>query len=118
MAGERSKARGARCAGRGETSSAREGRLSAIVDHVLDAIITIDERPVVASFTPAAERVFGYKTTEVIGKKGQDADAGSVSRRARWLRRPVSRDRGTPRSSASGVGVAVCRRWLGLTCRE
>ena len=45
------------------------GRLGrAVIDHVLDGIITIDQRAIVQSFNPAAERIFGYQAAEVIGR--------------------------------------------------
>lgn len=45
----------------------RESRISAVVDTVLDGLITIDFRGAVQTFNPAAERIFGYRADEVIG---------------------------------------------------
>lgn len=45
-----------------------ELRLRSILDTVPDAIIVIDERGLVQSFSPAAERLFGYKAAEIAGK--------------------------------------------------
>ncbi|WP_054015080.1 PAS domain-containing hybrid sensor histidine kinase/response regulator [Pseudoalteromonas sp. R3] len=41
-------------------------RIKAIIETVIDGIITIDEYGVIESFNPAAEKIFGYKTDEVI----------------------------------------------------
>lgn len=43
-------------------------RMSSVVDNVLDAIITISDVGEVESFNRAAEKIFGYKAEEVIGK--------------------------------------------------
>ncbi len=45
-----------------------ETRVRAVIDHVLDGIITIDEQAIVQTFNPAAERIFGYQAGEVIGQ--------------------------------------------------
>lgn len=45
-----------------------EARIRSVVDHVVDGIITIDEEGSVASFNPAAEKLFGYEATDVIGR--------------------------------------------------
>jgi PAS domain S-box-containing protein len=45
-----------------------EERMRSVVDHVLDAIITIDEKGRIESFNKAAERIFGYSAPAVMGK--------------------------------------------------
>ncbi|MBL8798514.1 MAG: PAS domain S-box protein [Planctomycetia bacterium] len=45
-----------------------EERIRAVVENVIDAIITIDERGQVQSANPAAERLFGYKREELLGQ--------------------------------------------------
>lgn len=45
-----------------------EERMRSVVNHVIDGIITIDERGSIESFNPAAEKLFGYGQTEVIGR--------------------------------------------------
>lgn len=45
-----------------------EQRIQAVVDHVVDGIITIDDRGTIETLNPAGERIFGYKAAEVIGQ--------------------------------------------------
>jgi two-component system sensor kinase FixL len=45
-----------------------EERTRSIVDHVIDAIITIDEHGTVESYNPAAEKIFVYSGHEFFGK--------------------------------------------------
>lgn len=47
---------------------AREAHLKSILDTVPDAMIVIDERGIVQSFSSAAERLFGYPPEQALGK--------------------------------------------------
>jgi two-component system sensor kinase FixL len=49
-------------------AAAREAHLKSILDTVPDAMIVIDERGNIQSFSAAAERLFGHTAGEVIGK--------------------------------------------------
>jgi PAS domain S-box-containing protein len=44
-----------------------KSRTHAILDNVVDSIITIDEKGSILSFNPASERIFGYSADEVLG---------------------------------------------------
>jgi PAS domain S-box-containing protein len=44
-----------------------EERMRSVVNHVIDGIITIDEQGKMASFNPAAEKLFGYTKSEIMG---------------------------------------------------
>jgi two-component system sensor kinase FixL len=48
--------------------AAREAHLQSILDTVPDAMIVIDERGIMQSFSATAERQFGWKAEEVVGK--------------------------------------------------
>ena len=51
-----------------ENLSRSEQRLRAIMDNILEGIITIDEGGFIQSFSPAAEHIFGYRAKEIIGR--------------------------------------------------
>ncbi len=46
----------------------REQRLRGIMESVAEGIITTDEDGVIASFNPAAERIFGWPASEAVGQ--------------------------------------------------
>ncbi len=48
--------------------SGSEERIRSIIETTLDAIITIDEKGIIQSYNPAAEKLFDYQADEVIGK--------------------------------------------------
>jgi PAS domain S-box-containing protein len=52
----------------GEVSQENQTRLRAIMDHVADGILTIDERGIIEAYNPAAERIFGYTPAEIGGQ--------------------------------------------------
>ena len=46
----------------------REAHLQSILDTVPDAMIVIDEQGIMQSFSTAAERLFGYRAAEMVGR--------------------------------------------------
>ncbi|WP_404380815.1 PAS domain S-box protein [Caenispirillum salinarum] len=46
----------------------REARLQGVLDTVADGIVTADERGIIQTFNPAAERLFGRRKDEVLGR--------------------------------------------------
>jgi two-component system sensor kinase FixL len=51
-----------------DQSAAREAHLGSILASISEAMIVIDEDGAIHSFSSAAERLFGYRSQEVIGK--------------------------------------------------
>lgn len=43
------------------------GKVESIITHIFDAVIISDERGIINTFNPAAEKIFGYNAQEVIG---------------------------------------------------
>ncbi len=52
----------------GELGVENAKRLDTVLNTVVDGIISIDHKGTVLAFNPAAERIFGYTTDEVIGQ--------------------------------------------------
>ncbi|WP_158970489.1 response regulator [Paraglaciecola sp. L3A3] len=48
--------------------SAQTKRLSAVIDNIVDGIITINQRGLIESINPAARKMFGYTEKEVVGQ--------------------------------------------------
>ncbi|MDP6706768.1 MAG: PAS domain S-box protein [Alphaproteobacteria bacterium] len=51
-----------------ETLQQREAFLRSIIETAVDGVITIDESGRVQSFSPAAERLFGYSADDIVGR--------------------------------------------------
>jgi PAS domain S-box-containing protein len=49
-----------------------EARKAAILNSALDCILTMDHEGCITEFNPAAERIFGYRRNEVLGKQLAD----------------------------------------------
>ncbi len=52
----------------GREDAASEPRLRAVLDHIVDAVLDVDERGAVESSNPAAERLFGFGAEELRGR--------------------------------------------------
>lgn len=59
-----------------------EKKLRAVINGALDGIVTIDETGALIEFNPAAERIFGYKKEQVIGKSLAEVMVPSAQRNA------------------------------------
>lgn len=82
-----------------------EERIRSVVDNVLDGIITFDEQGIIQTFNTAAERIFGYTATEIIGENVQrlmfEPDLGE---RAELLSQSLRIDSTTTGADREGMG--------------
>ena len=83
-------------------------RLESVVDHVVDGIITIDDRGLIETVNPATERLFGYPAPELIGQHINQL----ISEPSNTATRPgTSGDLGSTVAEIAGTGrEAVGRR--------
>jgi PAS domain S-box-containing protein len=51
-----------------EKTAESEARTRAIIDNAMHGIVTTDDKGAIISFNPEVERLFGYKSSEVLGK--------------------------------------------------
>jgi PAS domain S-box-containing protein len=51
-----------------EALKASEGRTRAVIDSALDAVVAMDHEGLILGFNPAAERIFGYRSGDVVGR--------------------------------------------------
>src|SRR5437879_563212 len=81
---------------------ASEARLKAIIDAALDAVITMDGGGVIRSWSPQAERVFGWQASEAVG---QTLSTTIIPPRYR-----EAHERGLAHFLASGTGPVLNQR--------
>ena len=51
-----------------EALRASEARTRAVVDHLMEGLIVVDEKAIIRAVNPAAERIFGYAAAELMGR--------------------------------------------------
>src|SRR5258708_1726997 len=82
-----------------------EARKAAIMDSALDCIVTIDHEGCVTEFNPAAERTFGYRRDEVLGKQLADIIIPPSLREKHW--QGLARYLATGESSVLGRHIEI-----------
>ena len=91
------------------TSTLATREFNALLDVAVDAVVIIDHRGVIETFNRSAERLFGYKAAEIIGRNVSllmpEPHRGE---HGRHIRRYV--DSGVPHIIGIGREVEACRR--------
>jgi len=79
-----------------EQVRSRQKRLQSILDNAGEGIITMDSQGTIETFNRAAQRVFGYRADEVVGKSCDDVIRMAVSRShgtfLEFCKSPLSQD--------------------------
>src|SRR5882672_1607294 len=85
-------------------------QMQAIVDHVKDVILTVDESGHIETFNPTGERVFGLSQPEIMGRRLDHLipEAGSQGNVGQYLERLASRIEDTQADLAAHE--TQCRR--------
>jgi PAS domain S-box-containing protein len=78
-----------------EALRAKEARHKAMLDAALDCVVTMDDKGRVVDFNPAAERTFGYKARDAVGRDMAELiiPAGLRERHRRGLARYLASQR-------------------------
>jgi PAS domain S-box-containing protein len=63
----------------GEALRASEARVRAVVDNMIEGLIIVNEKSIVCSMNPAAEKIFGYSSAELVGESLLRLVPGSLS---------------------------------------
>lgn len=82
-----------------------EERYRLIVESASDAIITIDHQNLITEFNPAAEAIFGFKRSDVIGRDLADTIIPEPMRDGH--RRGLERHRNSPTAPRLGVRLEL-----------
>jgi diguanylate cyclase (GGDEF)-like protein/PAS domain S-box-containing protein len=56
----------------------REQRLEGIINTVADGIVTVDDTGIIQTFNPAAESIFGFRKSEVVGRNIRSLIPGTL----------------------------------------
>ncbi len=65
-------------------------RVESILNSAVDAILTVSEKGHIESFNPAAQRLFGYASRDILGEKLQTLVAGDVDNRQTFIERVMT----------------------------
>lgn len=85
-------------------------RLEAILNTAVDAIITIDERGIMDSVNKAAERLFGYASSEMIGSNVEIGILDNGPGVSPDARERVFDPFYTTKTKGTGLGMAIAQR--------
>ena len=93
------------------TAMRETARSAVIVTHAVDGIITVNSNALVQSFNPAAERLFGYEASEIIGQTfsmllANEQDA-SASRMMSWPKRSMPAELAGKRKDGSVFSIEL-----------